>query len=229
MADMVAMLHGGLEARVTPWDSDIPLMADGDGEIVCRYGLGAAGPVPPLVSIRIRHRATSGRRLWCVLLDLTDSYTSHTGLFDDGRFVGPGYTGYALDNRPVQLSLPAHRPPRPGAFVRDWLKLIVCEGELNTVPFHLDRWDPLAPLGSRGTALRHADGVLRFDAPARSSRDAQPEESGGPGPCLLRRAVRRQRAPHGSPRLLGNRRAKGCPPSSPSGSGPDSPGASASS
>ncbi|MFF4471299.1 caspase domain-containing protein [Streptomyces sp. NPDC001599] len=174
-------LTGRIRLEITPWGSDTPLVPDGNGEIACRYGLGPAGPVPPLVSVRIRHLATAGRRLWCVLLDLTDSYASHTGLFDDGRFVGPGHTGYALDNRPVQLSLPAHRTPRPGAFVRDWLKLIVCEGELNTVPFHLDRWDPLAPLGSRGTALRHADGLLRFDAPARNSRDAHPEEAGGPG------------------------------------------------
>lgn len=174
-------LTGRVRLEITPWDSDVPLVPDGNGEVVCRYGLGPAGPVPPLVSVRIRHRATTGRRLWCVLLDLTDSYASHTGLFDDGRFVGPGRIAYALDNRPVQLSLPPHRPPRPGAFVRDWLKLIVCEGELNTVPFHLDRWDPLAPLGSRDTALRHADGMLRFDAPERSSRDAGPGEAGGPG------------------------------------------------
>ncbi|MEU3412034.1 caspase family protein [Streptomyces sp. NPDC006658] len=167
--------------EVTPWGSDVPLLLDGSGEVVCQYGLGPVGPVPPLVSVRIRHRATGGRRLWCVLLDLTDSYAAHTGLFDDGRFVGPGHTAYALDNRPVQLSLPPHRPLRPGAFVRDWLKLIVCEGELNTVPFHLDRWDPLTPLGSRDTVLRHADGVLRFDAPERNSRDARPAEAGGPG------------------------------------------------
>ena len=174
-------LTGRVRLEITPWDSDVPLVPDGNGEVVCRYTLGPAGPVPPLVSVRIRHRAATGRRLWCLLLDLTDSYASHTGLFHDGQFVGPGHTGYALDNRPVQLSLPPHRPPRPGAFVRDWLKLIVCEGELNTVPFHLDRWDPRTPLGSRDTVPRRTDGVLRFDAPERSGRDAHPAEAGGPG------------------------------------------------
>ncbi len=174
-------LTGQVQLEITPWGSDVPLFPGGNGEIVCRYGLGAAGPTPPLVSVRIRHRAATGRRLWCLLLDLTDSYASDTGLFDDGRFVGPGHTGYALDNRPVQLSLPPHRAPRPGALVQDWLKLIVCEGELNTVPFHLDRWDPLAPLGSRRASPRHTHGVLRLDPPERSHRDARPAEPGGPG------------------------------------------------
>ncbi|MFE2600358.1 caspase domain-containing protein [Streptomyces sp. NPDC059396] len=174
-------LTGRVRLEITPWGSDVPLVPDANGEVVCRYGLGPTGPIPPLVSVRIRHRAAAGRRLWCLLLDLTDSYASHAGLFNDGQFVGPGHTGYALDNRPVQLSLPPHRPVRPGASVRDWLKLIVCEGELNTVPFGLDRWDPLAPLGSRDTVLRHTAGVLRFDAPEQSSRDARPAEAGGPG------------------------------------------------
>ncbi|MEU0673250.1 caspase family protein [Streptomyces sp. NPDC006172] len=174
-------LTGQVRLEITPWGGDTPLVADEHGETVCRYDLGPAGPVPPQVSVRIRHTAPTGRRLWCLLLDLTDSYASHTSLLDDGRFVGPGRTGYALDNRPVQLSLPSHRPPRPGAFVLDWLKLIVCEGELNIVPFHLDRWNPLAPLSSRDSVLRHADRALRFDAPERSARDAGPAQAGGPG------------------------------------------------
>ncbi|MFJ9741635.1 caspase family protein [Streptomyces sp. NPDC101166] len=172
---------GHVRLEITPWGGDTPLAADEHGEIVCRYDLGPGGPVPPQVSVRLRHTAPEGRRLWCLLLDLTDSFASHTSLFDDGRFVGPGRTGYALDNRPVQLSLPPHRPPRPGAFALDWLKLIVCEGELNTVPFHLDRWNPRAPLSSRDSVLRHADGALRLDPPERSARDAGPAQTGGPG------------------------------------------------
>ncbi|WP_344636681.1 caspase family protein [Kitasatospora cystarginea] len=155
-----------VRVEVTPWGGDAPMLPDGSGELLCSYGGGPGDWREPRVAIRIRNRSTS-RKLWCVLLNLTDNYASHSVLFP-GHFIAPGGVGHALDGEPVHLSLPANRTPRPGAYVRDWLKLIVAEGELNTVPFQFDPWDPNAP-ADRDPA-RHADGVFRPTAPD-GSRD----------------------------------------------------------
>ncbi|MCT4355569.1 caspase family protein [Streptomyces sp. Je 1-79] len=135
-------LDGLVRVEISPWDApdDQPLTPDGSGEIVCSYATGPAGLQEPRVSIRL-HNRSADRTLWCVLIDLTDSYASHTALYP-GHFIGPGRTGYALDGDPVQLSLPPTRPAVPGASARDWLKLIVTESELNTAPYRLDAWDP---------------------------------------------------------------------------------------
>ncbi|NGN63477.1 caspase family protein [Streptomyces sp. A7024] len=173
-------LRGRVRVEVAAGKDGPPLVPDGSGEIVRRYEYGPRGPVAPRVSIRLRHEgAAPGRRLWCVLLDLTDEYGCHTGLFT-GDFVGAGHVGHALDGAEVQLSLPERRPPVPGAATVDWLKVIVAEGELNTVPFHLDPWDPAAAL-SRAAAGERPDGVLRLEPPAHGSRVAGPVPAGGPG------------------------------------------------
>ncbi|MEV3987807.1 caspase family protein [Streptomyces sp. NPDC049837] len=140
-------LDGLVRVEIAPWDGPEPLTPDGDGEIVCAYTPGPDGPRPPRVSVRLHNRSTD-RTLWCVLVDLTDSYASHTLLYP-GHFIGPGRTGHALDGEPVQLSLPASRPVVPGASTQDWLKLIVSESELNTAPYHLPAWNPEAPGGAR--------------------------------------------------------------------------------
>ncbi|MET9735735.1 caspase family protein [Streptomyces sp. NPDC006458] len=168
-----------------PWSSDgpSPLLPDGGGEIVCRYGRSpSGGPQEPWLSVRLHNRSAT-RTLWCVLLNLTDGYAGHTGLYP-GHFIGPGRTGFALDDRPVVLTVPAHRA-RPGAQVRDWLKLIVAERELNTVPFHLPPWDPEND-GFRLSRLAGADGMLRLTSPAGSDRDMGPAHAWGPGQWTTR-------------------------------------------
>ncbi|MGK4585515.1 caspase family protein [Kitasatospora sp. HPMI-4] len=165
------VLSSLVRVEVTPWDGDDPILPDGSGELLCAYGGGPGDWRVPRVSIRIRNRS-AGRTLWCVLLDLTDSHASHSALFP-GHFIGPGGVGHALDGEPVYLNLPAGRPVRPGSYTRDWLKLIVAEGELNTVPFQLDPWDPTAPVDRK--TQRHPDGVFRPTGPDRG-RDL------GPGP-----------------------------------------------
>ncbi|MDT0309252.1 caspase family protein [Streptomyces sp. DSM 44917] len=167
-----ATLGSPVRVEVTPvaGHEDRLLPGDGSRELVCAYARGAEGWLPPLVTVRLHNR--SSRRLWCVLLNLTDSYRSHSLLFP-GDWIGPGRSGYALGGDPVELSLPASREPRPGAEVRDWLTLLVAEGEVNTLPFHLDAWDPAAP-GHRGAAAAAGDGVLRLAPPARADRDAGP-------------------------------------------------------
>ncbi|MFD6185301.1 caspase family protein [Streptomyces goshikiensis] len=155
-------LGGHVRVEVLPWGEEDarPLVPDGNGEIVREY----EGPREPWVSLRLRN--TGHRPLWCVLLNLNDRFGCGSSLFP-GQFVGPGGTGYALNGAPVRLSLPASRPAGPGASTRDWLKLVVTEGELNTVPFHLDPWDPDGP-GQRDPwrpAAQPGDGLLRLAAP----------------------------------------------------------------
>jgi hypothetical protein len=152
-------LDGLVRVEIAPWNAaGEVLLPDGGGEIVCPYTPGQAGPEAPWVSIRLHNRSPD-RTLWCLLLDLTDSYACHSLLYP-GHFIGPGRTGHALDGRPVQLALPRNRPASPGAQVRDWLKLIVAERELNTLPFQLPAWDPHTVPTPRdlGPALGHAPG-----------------------------------------------------------------------
>ncbi|MFI2612160.1 caspase domain-containing protein [Kitasatospora sp. NPDC018619] len=159
-------LATAVRIEILPWDDPAagPLLPDGNGEIVRAYEPDAGGWLEPRVGIRLHNR--SHRRLWCALFDLTDRYRSHSTLYR-GDFVGPGRTGHALDGRPVTLSVPAERAV-PGGQTRDWLKLIVAEEELNTVPFHLGAWDPARPAVRGGGT---PDGVLRFTARGGTGRD----------------------------------------------------------
>ncbi|TDC74057.1 caspase family protein [Streptomyces hainanensis] len=171
-----------VSVEIVPWGEEEPCRPGGDGEYLFSYTGGPGHWREPWVSIRLRNRSSVA--VWCVLLDLTDSYAANSVLFP-GHFIGPGRVGHALDGDPVQLSLPASRPPGPGAAARDWLKLIVAEGELNTVPFHLAPWRPDATPAAREDAAGPGDGVLRLTSPTPSgSRDVGPATGtghGGPG------------------------------------------------
>ncbi|MFE9831262.1 caspase family protein [Streptomyces halstedii] len=173
LAPRPSPLDGLVRVEVGAWGAPAgrPLVPDGSGEIVCAYTPGRGGhPEPPLLSIRLRNRSRD-RALWCLLLDLTDGYGSHAALYP-GHFIAPGHTGHALDGEPVRFSLPAGRAPVPGAEARDWLKLVVAECELNTVPFHLPAWAP-ERAASRTSRPDGGDGVLRFSPlpPAPGTRD----------------------------------------------------------
>ncbi|MFD9863388.1 caspase family protein [Streptomyces alboflavus] len=182
LAPRPSVLDNLVQVEIAPWGAPPGqvLVPNGSGEIVCAYGPEGAQPREPWVTVRL-HNRSPGRTLWCLLLDLTDSYGSHSALFP-GHFIGPGRTGHALDGEPVQLSLPASRPAVPGASARDWLKLVVAEGELNTVPFHLPAWDAEAT-GARDAVVGFGTGALRLDPPggAVGSRDLGSVTSGSPG------------------------------------------------
>jgi hypothetical protein len=107
------------------------LTPDADGGFELRYC-----PAPPEVFIRLHNR--SSRPLYCALLDLTDTFRIHAGLFP-GAVIAPGRAGAALDGRPVAFSLPAGRDPAPGRSARDWLVLIVAEDEFDARAFELPR------------------------------------------------------------------------------------------
>ncbi|MFG2616682.1 caspase domain-containing protein [Streptomyces sp. NPDC048507] len=170
-------LSGRVRIEVLPGDGrdGEPLRPDAQGEIVLAYD----GPRAPWITVRLRN--TGPRPLWCVLLNLDDRFGAGSALFP-GEFIGPGMTGHALDGEPLRMELPAVRPVRPGASVRDWLTLVVAEGELNTVPFHLSAWDPWQ--GRPGTVRRPpGDGLLRLTGPpgASGDRDLVRALPAGPG------------------------------------------------
>jgi hypothetical protein len=124
--------------EITRYGENEPLLPDGNNEIVLPYERENEGWRKPLVTIRLRSQ--SRRDLWCLLVDLTDSFKADTELFQGG-LVGSGCTGHALNNEPVELRLPEGREERPGAEVRDWLLLVVAEQPLNnTLPFQFNCW-----------------------------------------------------------------------------------------
>ncbi|MFF3016771.1 caspase family protein [Streptomyces sp. NPDC057939] len=171
-------LSGHVRVEVLPWEhrDGEPLRPDAQGEIVLAY----QGEHAPSVTVRIRN--TGPRPLWCVLVNLNDRFGAGSTLFP-GRFIGPGMIGHALDGQAVHMFLPRSRPVRPGASVRDWLTLIVAEGELNTRPFHLSPWDPAT---NRWGILASppTDGLLRLAGPASTQavgRDMGPARPFAPG------------------------------------------------
>lgn len=173
LRNMSSPLAGKVRIEVSDaYGSSSPAAADSPyGEQVFRYGGGPGHWREPQVHVRIHNR--SDRPLWALLLDLTDSHAADPGLYRPD-FIGPGLTGYALDGAPVHLRLPADRPLRPGAYVRDWLKLVVAEHEFNTVPFQLERLVPKAKAGRARLEPAAADGMLRFTAPTAGHREAGP-------------------------------------------------------
>lgn len=140
------------------------------GEIELAYRHTAEGWRAPEVFIRIHNG--SGLRLWCALLDLTDRYRCHAGLFP-GDFVAPWRTAVAVDGRPVPITLPPGRDVKPGAVVRDWCKLIVSDTEINTPAFDLP---PIEETYAH--AARHGDVRNLF---ARRLRDIGPPRNGSLG------------------------------------------------
>lgn len=180
LAPRPSLLDGLVRLEIAPWDTPDEVLRPGaTGEIVVPYVPGPDGPEVPRLAIRIRNQSPD-RKLWCLLLALTERYGSHAVLYP-GHFVGPGRTGHALDGDPVHLSLPADLPAVPGAEHRDWLRLIVAEGELNTVPFQLPVWNPRTP-SSRADEVA-TRGVLRLTPPqpVHGHRDVGPAPGGGPG------------------------------------------------
>ncbi|MEU8773573.1 caspase family protein [Streptomyces sp. NPDC048606] len=134
---------------------------------------------PPQVRITI-HNA-SDRKLWCTLLDLTDSHGISNGLYP-GDFVAPGHTAYARRSAPTVLYLPGDRPVRPGAYVQDWLKLIVCETEFDLDPLLLPAWST----DNAGRATRGASApLLRLDALAIDRDLGGPPAAGEWGTSML--------------------------------------------
>ncbi|BCJ76946.1 hypothetical protein CS0771_64900 [Catellatospora sp. IY07-71] len=125
-------------------------------DLVLDYTWNGTSWVPPTVFIRLRN--TTDRRLFCVLLDLTDRYRMHANLFP-GEYVEGGWTAEAGHGGAVAFRLPPDRPVEKGAFVTDWLVLLVAEEPFSSAPFSLPRLGERSRSVSRDT-LPGINGVL---------------------------------------------------------------------
>lgn len=153
----VSRLAGGVRIDIVPArpnDRTAPLdrpglAAGGNGDLELSYRHGPHGWQAPTVFVRLHN--TTERRIYCVLLDLTDRFRVHAGLLP-GTFIAPGNIAAAADGEPVTLALPPGRAVRPGAQVRDWLMLIVAEDAINSAVFELPRLGEPSPDRSRAAS-----------------------------------------------------------------------------
>ena len=123
----------GAAGRARPSRDRAPLPA---GNLEFTYSWTGTTWKPPSVFIRLRN--TTDRKLYCILLDLTDQHRMHADLFP-GEYVAARWTAEVGLGGPVTLSLPPHRPVEPGASVTDWLVLLVAEEPFSSDPFALPR------------------------------------------------------------------------------------------
>lgn len=118
---------------------------DDDGAFHLTYHRDQDGWRAPERFLRLRNHGT--QPLFCVMLDLTDRFAIHAGLFP-GAEVSAGAVAPVAHGGRVVFSLPAGRPVVPGASVRDWLMVIVAKGEFAAEPFELS---PVGELGRNQT------------------------------------------------------------------------------
>ena len=111
-----------------------PLRPGPDGAIALDYAWNGVDWEPPRVFLRLRN--TGERRLYCVLLDLTDRYEIATDLFDGG-WIGPGRTALVHDGTAIRMQLPDGRPALPGARTTDWFKVLISPEPLSAQPFRM--------------------------------------------------------------------------------------------
>jgi hypothetical protein len=130
---------------------------DDDGAFRLAYRPDGDGWRAPVRFLRLRNH--TARPLFCVVLDLTDRFAIHAGLFPGAEVPGCAVAPVAQGGR-VEFSLPAGRPVTPGGRVRDWLMVIVAEDEFAAEPFEmspvgeLGRGPTRGPVGLRGIADR---------------------------------------------------------------------------
>lgn len=105
-----------------------------DGEIRLSYRQADAGWEPPYVFVYLHNG--SKRSLYCALLDLTDGFRCHTGLFPGDR-IPAGAWAVAFEGKPVDVSIPRHRLEAGEPVVRDWFKLIAAEERFEASAFEL--------------------------------------------------------------------------------------------
>jgi hypothetical protein len=136
-----------------------PMAADGSGTVHLAYRWEDGEWVPP-DGVFVRLRNLTRRRLYCVLLDMTDRFRMHPHLFP-GDWTAPG-TAYVQDGERIDPHLPPAQTPTPGAKVVDWLKVLVSETPIDSSQFVLPRLgEPLS-----------TEEVLRRSA-SRAARDAK--------------------------------------------------------
>jgi hypothetical protein len=126
------------------------LVPDRTGAYRLGYEQDGPGWRPPAVFIRLHN--TSGQRLWCAVLDLTDRFRIHSKLLP-GAWVGDGELAAAYEGKRIPVTLPPGREVRSGARGQDWIKLVASTEQFNTAAFDLPRLDePVTRSGARARA-----------------------------------------------------------------------------
>ncbi|WP_306215944.1 hypothetical protein, partial [Actinoplanes sp. RD1] len=141
-----------------------------EGKVELHYRPDASGWTPPSVFVRIRN--TGPKRLYCVLLDLTDRFRMDPDLFE-GAFVRAEWAAVAGRGGPITMSLPPGRPVKPGSHVTDWFLLLASEEEFSSEAFYLPRLGEtlrsMSAPRSAGPGLRGVLGRLGLIATRRDS------------------------------------------------------------
>jgi hypothetical protein len=178
LANPASRLAGAVRIEVVeaePGDRFVPAgracaHTDADGALKVEYSLVSGRWVPPRVFIRLRN--TTEHDLYCVLLDLTDRFRVHPGLFPGDR-IKAGYTAAAARGGAITLRLPTDRAVKPGAFGTDYLKLLISEQPFSCLPFELPGLrEPIPGTNRESEVYRAVFGRLGLIA---VHRDADPE------------------------------------------------------
>ncbi|MEH0433698.1 caspase family protein [Streptomyces stelliscabiei] len=111
----------------------------------------------------------SDRPLFVALLNLTDRYRCHAGLFS-GDHIPAGGTAVAHGGRPVSVSIPRERLSRAEPEVRDWLKVVAAERRFSSDAFELPVLD-----GAHPSVRAVGGGILETLALRRDFGDAPQE------------------------------------------------------
>jgi hypothetical protein len=149
----IEVLRPSADGTTPPRDS-APLPA---GNLEFDYTWTGTRWEPPSVHIRLRN--TTGTKLFCVLLDLTDRFRMHAELYPGEYLAADGVSDVGR-GAPITLSLPPDRKVEPGSFGTDWLLLLVSEEPFSSDPFLLPRLREIPrQLPARGSG-RAISGIL---------------------------------------------------------------------
>jgi hypothetical protein len=98
------------------------------GELRLTYAFNRGRWEEPWFKVRIKNK--SNHRLYCILLDLTETYKISSELIPGGGvWLNPGEETYAFDGEPIFASIPDEVWKQGVCEITDLLKLIVCDDE----------------------------------------------------------------------------------------------------
>ena len=137
-----------------------PLRPDASGAVRIRSRRDLGGQATARMFMRLRN--TADRRLYCVLLTLTDRFEMRPDLFP-GWWVEPGRPAPVAAGAPIRLVLPPDRiaeaeaEAEGGVARTDWFTILAAEEPFGPEPFHLPA---LGAFGSRVAAPAMFSGLL---------------------------------------------------------------------
>jgi pimeloyl-ACP methyl ester carboxylesterase len=105
-------------------------------------------------SFRVKIRNNSAQRLYCILLDLTDTYQITSELIPNGLWLNPGEEAFANSGEPIFAEVPDNLWQLGVSEIKDLLKLIVSTEECDPTLLDQGELDVSAKAGStRGVTV----------------------------------------------------------------------------